>query len=44
MHVSYLNLFMDSRFEDSDFYDADHLNFKGAIKCSKIIDEYITTH
>lgn len=41
-HVTYLNLFMDSRFVDDDFFDSDHLETKGASKLSKILDDYIT--
>lgn len=37
----YLNLFADPRFSDEDFYDADHLNDQGAIKSSKIVDEFL---
>lgn len=37
-NVSYLNLFADHRFTDEDFYDADHLNDSGAVKCSKIVN------
>lgn len=40
-HVSYLNLFMDTRFDDDDFFDADHLETGGASKLSKILDDYI---
>lgn len=38
-HVSYLNLFDDPRFTEEDFYDADHLNDQGAIKCSQIVNK-----
>jgi hypothetical protein len=41
--VFYLNLFDDSRFTEEDFYDADHLNNQGAVKCSKIVNNYLTT-
>ena len=40
-NVHYIDLFQDSRFETADFYDADHLNVKGAEKCSKILNSYI---
>jgi hypothetical protein len=40
-HVLNLNLLNDDRFILSDFQDADHLNFKGAKKCSLIINEFI---
>ena len=39
----YLNLFEDTRFSEEDFYDADHLNDQGAVKCSKIVNNYLTT-
>ncbi len=37
-NVTYINLFEDNRFRDEDFYDANHLNVKGAEKCSKILN------
>ncbi|WP_397363421.1 hypothetical protein [Olleya sp. R77988] len=40
-NVTYINLFEDKRFEDSDFFDANHLNVKGAEKCSKILAKII---
>ena len=40
-NVVYLNLFSDSKFIDDDFYDVDHLNSKGAKKCTKILMEKI---
>ena len=40
-NVHYLNLFRDERFVDEDFYDADHLNSDGAVKCSKIVNDYL---
>lgn len=40
-NVHYLNLFHDKRFENADFYDADHLNDYGAMKCSKIVNLYL---
>ena len=41
--VHYLNLFNDNRFNDEDFYDADHLNNQGAKKCSKIVNAYLNS-
>ncbi len=40
-NVRYLNLFTDKRFVDEDFFDADHLNDVGAVKCSKIVDAFL---
>ncbi len=40
-NVNYINLFEDKRFEDSDFFDANHLNIKGAEKCTKILNTLI---
>jgi hypothetical protein len=40
-NVRYLNLFNDNRFEDADFFDADHLHDLGAIKSSKIVNDFI---
>lgn len=40
-NASYLNLFKDSRFNEDDFFDPDHLNDKGAEKCSQIVDEIL---
>lgn len=40
-NVVYFNLLSDSRFDEGDFFDADHLNEFGAIKLSKILNEYI---
>lgn len=40
-NVHYLNLFTDTRFDENDFYDADHLEVGGATKFTKIIDEYL---
>lgn len=40
-NVRYLNLFDDSRFTEEDFYDADHLNDQGAIKCSQIVNAFL---
>lgn len=41
--VHYLNLFHDERFTNDDFYDADHLNNVGAIKCSKIVNQFLNS-
>lgn len=38
---SYLDLLKDSRFEDDDFFDADHLNECGARKASAILNDYL---
>jgi len=40
-HVSYHNYLEDPRFLDSDFYSRDHVNTKGSIKFSEIIDKEI---
>jgi hypothetical protein len=40
-NVRYLNLFEDSRFSDDDFFDADHLNDVGAVKCSRIVNVFL---
>ncbi|SCY83856.1 SGNH/GDSL hydrolase family protein [Flavobacterium caeni] len=40
-HVRYLNLFEDRRFTDEDFFDADHLNDVGAIKCTQIVEKFL---
>ena len=41
-NVTYLNLWEDSRFDEEDFYDSDHLSCdRGAIELSKILNEYI---
>ncbi len=40
-NVRYLNLFEDRRFADEDFFDADHLNSEGAVKCSKIVNAFL---
>jgi hypothetical protein len=42
--VFYINMLSDPRFNDTDFYDSDHLNVDGAEKLSKIINHYITKH
>lgn len=39
--LMYLNLFEDKKFDNNDFYDTDHLNEKGAEKCSKILNQFI---
>ncbi len=39
--VRYLNLFEDPRFVDDDFFDADHLNDVAAVKCSKIVNDFL---
>ena len=41
-NVSYLNMFTDSRFTEDDFFDADHLEAEGAIKFTKILNDYIS--
>ncbi|WP_159799745.1 D-alanyl-lipoteichoic acid biosynthesis protein DltD [Flavobacterium sp. MK4S-17] len=40
--VYYVNLFQDKRFNNADFYDVDHLNTKGAQKCTEILNDYIS--
>lgn len=40
-NVVYLNWLEDKRFNEEDFFDADHLNDRGAIKLTKLLDEYI---
>jgi len=40
-NVVYLDMLADTRFDEHDFYDADHLNEYGAIKLSKILNDYI---
>ena len=40
-NVTYLNWLENNNFIDEDFYDADHLNNKGAIKLTKLINDYI---
>ena len=37
-NIPYYDYFKGDRFEESDFYDNDHLNFMGAEKFSKILD------
>lgn len=39
-NVIYLNLFKDSRFNNDDFFDADHLNTDGAQKCTTIVNDF----
>ncbi len=41
-NVTYINLREDIRIEDTDFYDPDHLNHKGAKKYTKIINQIIS--
>ena len=41
-NVTYLDLFTDSRFNNNDFYDTDHLNDTGAQKCTAIVDGTLT--
>lgn len=38
----YINLLKSDYFKDEDFYDADHLNEKGAKKLALILDNFIT--
>ncbi|MEQ3665249.1 MULTISPECIES: hypothetical protein [unclassified Olleya] len=40
-NTTYINLFEDNRFDDSDFFDANHLNVKGAKKCTVILNQII---
>lgn len=40
-NVGYLNLFKDCRFNNDDFYDADHLHTEGAKKCSIILNGFL---
>ncbi|WP_299442366.1 hypothetical protein [uncultured Aquimarina sp.] len=42
VNVTYINLRQDFRLEDSDFYDPDHLNHKGAKKYTEIINQIIS--
>ena len=39
----YLNVFEDENFNDSDFFDADHLNTNGAKKLSILVDAFLST-
>lgn len=41
--VFYHDFINDARFQESDFYDADHLNNQGAAKFSKIMDATLLT-
>lgn len=41
VHCFYFNFLTHPEFEESDFFDADHLNSQGAQKFSRIIDERI---
>lgn len=38
-HAPYLNHLYDQRFDGADFLNSDHLNEKGALKFTKILDE-----
>lgn len=40
-NVEYYDFLMDDRFEDADFYDADHLASAGSIKLSNILNDII---
>ncbi|WP_452219838.1 hypothetical protein [Lacinutrix salivirga] len=40
-NVNYINLMHNEFFEASDFFDANHLNKKGAEKCTKLLSELI---
>ena len=40
-NVYYLNLLDDNRFQEDDFYDADHLNEYGALKLTTILQQTI---
>ncbi len=40
-NFTYIDFSKDNRFIDEDFYDADHLNEKGAKKLSLMLNEYI---
>jgi hypothetical protein len=40
-NVYHLKLDGDPRFTAEDFYDGDHLNDAGALKCSTIVNEYL---
>ncbi len=40
-NVHYLNLLQAPIFSDNDFYDADHLNDSGAVKCSRIVNDFL---
>ena len=40
-NVYHLNLDGDPRFTAADFYDGDHLNDAGSLKCSRIVNEYL---
>jgi hypothetical protein len=42
-HLTYINLFKNSSFQDSDFYDADHVNEKGAKKLSTKMDSVLNS-
>ena len=40
-HVTYINLLNDKRFVVDDYYDADHLNDRGAAKLANILSSYL---
>lgn len=40
-NANYINFLDNQFFENSDFFDANHLNSKGAEKCTKLISELI---
>ncbi len=40
-NVTYLNWLKNNNFIDEDFYDSDHLNNKGAIKLTQLLNDYI---
>lgn len=40
-HVYYLNCFKDSRFVEEDFHNVDHLDKQGALKLTKIINNFL---
>lgn len=39
--ISFISFYKDKDFNDSDFYDADHLNIHGSIKLTKKINEFL---
>ena len=40
-NITYLNWLEKDNFIDEDFFDADHLNNKGAIKLTQLLNDYI---
>jgi hypothetical protein len=42
-NAEYFDYFKDSRFTKGDFYDNDHLNYIGAGKFSRILDQDIVS-